>query len=257
MDNTNDFPNAGSPSGASEQGGPSRVLTPTLAPSRPRGHRLWIAGGAFLAAVALVSGGVAIGAAIADDLEDDSPAFAVSGRAGDDCEGRERQRYGDSDDELDSACAYAEPSALLGGGDSSWGASSADDLIGTLDAALAVEAGAPVSIAFSNDGSATVTIETANGSEVYVRVAGNAKATVTGRDRAEGDDVASQFVLDARTIRSIVTVAVPQGQGRILEIDSDNEPLSPYAVTVMTDDRRIAEITLSAQFNVVETDIDD
>lgn len=189
---------------------------------------LGIAGASVLAAALLAGGGLAVGAAIAEADENDSNSSA----AVDD----------DRDDEDDLTASDAAAA----------GTDSSEDLIEFMEAAESAADGAVVSIEMQRDGSAEVTLETEDGTETEVRVTAGGEASVISTEKPDADDVAPVTTLDAAAIKAIVTAALDEADGRVLEIEADDDA-SPYEVTLVTGAGEIREIDLDADFAVTGT----
>jgi uncharacterized membrane protein YkoI len=108
-----------------------------------------------------------------------------------------------------------------------------------------------VSIDLKRDGGAEVTLEAGDGAETEVRVDAAGEASVTSTESAESDDTAPQNVLDADAIAAIVEAALAEADGRIVEIEADDDSTSPWDVTVLTEAGEFVEIDLDAEFAVV------
>lgn len=216
------------------------------APERRTRARGWlIAGGAVLAGALLAGGGVAVGAAIADEAGGDDAAAAVAEDSDEDTSGSSSgQTAADDADDADDADASD-------GAPSDAGTTSADDLITAMDAATAAADGEPVSIELQRDGAVDVTLEAADGAETEVRVSAEGEASVVSTEPAEANDQGPAVVLDADAIRSVVEAALAEQDGRIVEIDVDDDTTSPYEVSVVTGDRATVDVHLDADFAVV------
>lgn len=215
------------------------------APERRTRARGWlIAGGAVLAGALLAGGGVAVGAAIADEAGDDDAAAAVAEDSDEDTSrSSSGQTAADADDADDADASDGAPSDV--------GTTSADDLITAMDAATAAADGEPVSIELQRDGAVDVTLEAADGAETEVRVSAEGEASVVSTEPAESNDQGATVVLDADAIRSLVEAALAEQDGRIVEIDVDDDTTSPYEVSVVTGDRATVDVHLDADFAVV------
>jgi hypothetical protein len=211
---------------------------PEAVPARKgrRTRSLLIAGGAVLAVAVLAGGGIAVGEAIADEADDDDTTSSVSADSSDD-----DSRDDSAGDDSDSA----------GGDLSNLGTDSADDLVAMIDAASAAGEGEPVSIDLKRDGGAEVTLEAEGGAETEVRVDASGEASVVSTESADSDDTAPQNVLDADAIAAIVDAALAEADGRIVEIEADDDSTSPWDVTVLTQGGEFVEIDLDAEFAVV------
>lgn len=217
------------------------------APAAPRrrGRRTALfAGGAVVAAALLVGGGAAVGAAVADDDdEDDDRVTSLSS----------------SDDRVDDATGSDRDSAAAGaaGATDAYGAASLDDLTAVSDAARGAAEGDIVSLDADRDGTWDVQLIAADGSETGVRVAADGTATVRETEAADADDDAAQNVLDAATLRTLVEAALAEADGRIIDVDADDDPRSPFDVSVLTSDRGVVDVTLDIDGTVLGTEIDD
>ena len=218
------------------------------APKRRRTRGLLIAGGSVLAAAVLAGGGIAVGAAIADEVDDDDTTSSVSG---------DRDEDSRADDSRDDSTGDDSTGDDGTGGDlSTLGTSSADDVVAMIDAASAAGGGEPVSIDLKRDGGAEVTLEAESGAETEVHVDASGEASVVSTESADSDDTAPQNVLDADTIAAIVDAALAEADGRIVEIEADDDSTSPWDVTVLTAGGEFIEIDLDADFAVVATGAD-
>lgn len=238
-------------------------------PARSRKRPLLI-GAAVAAAVVLVGGGVAIGAAIADGDDDDDDRTPVAqtapGTAQDSSRGEEDRDDDDrADDDRadDSADDQDDASAAPSGGPSSsavdpatFGAASADELSDVIATAAAEATGDATSIDFKRDGHWDIEFTAADGSETDVRVDADGTASVFSTD-TESDDSTPAGVLDAATIDALVTAAFAEHEGRIIEIDVDNDTASPYDLTVLRADGVTVELDFGPDFAVLATDLDD
>ncbi|WP_248242419.1 hypothetical protein [Microbacterium kunmingense] len=203
---------------------------------RPRTRTLLIAGGAVLGGLLLAGGGVAAGAAIADAFEDDDDDRAVVGATTSD------------DDRTGGSAGTAAPDM---------GTDSAAELSDLIAAAAEVADGDPVAIDAERDGSWDVEFRTSAGDETEVRVSPDGQATVISTDTADDDDKAPQGVLDPATVDALVAAALGETEGRITDLEVDDDATSPYDVTVLTDDARFIDLNLDADFAVLTADVDD
>ncbi|KAA9153414.1 hypothetical protein F6B41_08915 [Microbacterium lushaniae] len=212
--------------------------TPAVAPDttpapakRSRTRTLLIAGGAVLAAAVLAGGGIAIGAAIADEDDDD-------------------------DDRQTSVTADAprgdDDAAELG----NMGTSSADELTEIIDAAAAEAEGHVVAIEVERDSAWDVQFRTEAGEETEVRVAADGTTTVVSTETADTDDTAPAHALDADTLEALVSAALTEVDGRIIDIEIDDDTTSPFSVTVVAQDGRAVDIALDAEMGVLTADQD-
>ncbi|MFK4807777.1 hypothetical protein ACI3KX_18105, partial [Microbacterium sp. ZW CA_36] len=227
------------PGGQPDAGSPAAAP----APKRRRTRGLLIAGGAVLAATVLAGGGIAVGAAIADEVDDDDTTSSVSG---------ERDEDSRDDDSRDDSAGDDSASGDL----STLGTASADDLVAMIDAASAAGEGEPVSIDLKRDGGAEVTLEAEGGAETEVRVDASGEASVTSTESADSDDTAPQNVLDADAIAAIVDAALAEADGRVVEIEADDDSTSPWDVTVLTAAGEFVEIDLDAEFAVIAAGVE-
>lgn len=211
-----------------------------VAPRRSRMRRPLLIGGIALGAVALVGGGVAIGAAIEDDDDDDDRAAASFS-----------QTATTTDDGESTGTAAQRPAPTA--------TTSADDLLDAIAAAAEQADGEPVSIDGTRDGGWKVDFETAAGDETEVTVASDGTATVTATEQADADDAdtAPAGSLDAATVRALLDAALAEADGEVNELSVDDDPTSPYDVTVLTGPGTSVDLELDADFAVVASDIDD
>jgi uncharacterized membrane protein YkoI len=195
-------------------------------------------GGAVLAAAVLAGGGVAVGAAIADDSDDDDREVSVSS-------GVSSTDDVSTDDERTDAADLGDA-----------GSSSAAELTDTIETAAASADGDPVAIEAEGDGSWDVTFRTDAGHEAEVRVAADGAARVLSTDAADADDDAPAGSLDDDTVESVITAALAETAGKVVDLEIDDDPASPYDITVLTGEGRLVGISLDADFTVVSSDRD-
>lgn len=272
---TSDSAPAGSNPTAPTQAYPAETVVPTTTseekPAKRRGRTALIAGGAALGAILLVGGGAAIGAAVADgDDDDDRVAGLVADEqsASDsvaDDDGTADQGSGDVDSGAQGSAAQGaddDGTDDRGSDDASAasgtvGTTSADELDAIARAAASVAEGEPVSIDANRDGSWDVKLRGTDGSEAEVLVSADGTATVRETEGPDDDDRAPENILDAATLNTIVAAALAEADGRVIEIDADDDGRSPFDVTIVTADRQIVEITLDESGAVIGTEIDD
>ncbi|MFS0865929.1 hypothetical protein AB3M83_01170 [Microbacterium sp. 179-B 1A2 NHS] len=248
-----------------------RTAAPAASDARPRrrGRTALLAGAGVVGAALLIGGGVAIGSALDDD-DDDRVAGLVADQGGDaGSTSDDRTEASDDDgtaDQGDSTGADSGDDGVDDSGDSgddgsalpaSAGAATAAELDEIGRAAASVADGDPVSIDANRDGSWDVTLRGADGSETEVLVAADGTATVQETEPADGDDRAATHVLDAATLEKMVSAALAEADGRIIDIDADDDNRSPFDVSVLTGDDRIVEVTLDASGAVIGTELDD
>ena len=255
MDDNNSTPEASParPAGGEQTGvvaatpapGPADAVAGTStaapAPKRDRLRSLLIAGGAVLAAALLAGGGIAVGAAVAAEDDDDTTSSVSDDRDDD-----------SSDDSSDDDSTDDSTSGDL----SNLGTDSADDLVAMIEAASAAGEGEPVSIDLERDGGAEVTLAADGGAETEVRVDAAGEASVFSTESADSDDTAPQNALDAAAIAAIVDAALAEADGRIVEIEADDDGTSPWDVKVLTEAGEFVDIDLDADFAVVSTSTD-
>ena len=210
--------------------------------TKPRRTRALLIGGGIAAAVVLVGGGVAVGAAIGDEIGDDDDRTSVSDGP--------RHDADDRDDDGGSTSSAQGPVTGIG-------TDSADELIEIADAARGVADGEVTSIDAKRDGAWEVQLTTAAGDETEVRVDEKLAATVVSTEAADGDDTGPTLVLDDEAIRSLVSAALAEADGLITDLDVDGDDVSPYDASVLTTDNRSIDIDFTAEFAVVGTDTDD
>lgn len=232
--------------------GPSAASQPAAASeSKPRRKRALLIGGGIAAALVLAGGGVAVGAAIGDELgeDDDRPGMSDGPRHDDD----------DRDDRGDRPGGQSDDDAAAGdrGPVTGIGADSADELIEIADAARGAAEGEVTSIDAKRDGTWEVQLTTDAGDESEVRVDGQLAASVISTEAAEGDDTGPSLVLDDEAIRSLVEAALAEADGAVTDLDVDGDDISPYDASVLTSDNRSIDIDFTAEFAVIGTDTDD
>lgn len=223
--------------------------TPTTAEARPRRKRALLIGGGIAAAVVLAGGGVAVGAAIGDELgeDDDRPSMSDGPRHDDD--------HGDDRD--DRPDGQREDASGDRGPVTGIGAESADELIDIADSARDAAEGEVTSIDAKRDGAWEVQLTSEAGEETEVRVDTEGSATVIGTEAAEGDDSAPTLVLDDEAIRALVEAALAEADGTVTDLGVDSDDISPYDASVLTSDSRSIDIDFTAEFAVIGSHTDD
>lgn len=218
---------------------PPATTTPTTGRPPTSGTRkLVVAGGSILAVLLLAGGGIAVGAAIADEADDERDGASASGVS--------EQDEDDSQDDAEDAASAADH-----------GTTSADELSEIVDAAASEVDGTAVGIDAGPDGSWDVELRAASGDETEVRVASDGTTKVISTEAADADDVAPQGALDAETIEELVAAALGEVDGEIVELEADEDTTSPYDVSVLTGDGRTVDVALDADMKVIATDTDD
>lgn len=193
---------------------------PLAAQKRSRTRTALIAGGAVLAAAVLAGGGIAIGAAVADEADDDD----------------DRSPSGTSAD---------------------IGSDSAAELSEIIAAASESAEGDAVSIEARRDGGWDVQFETSTGDESEVRVAADGTTRVVSTDAADTDDSGDSAplgVLDADTVDALVAAALDEVDGRIMELEIDDDAASPFDVSVVQANGRELSLGLDADLTVLSID---
>jgi uncharacterized membrane protein YkoI len=225
----------------------------TEKPQRSRTRTLLFAGGAIVAAAVLVGGGAAIGAAIADDDDDDvaDASLVANDEAGDSTTQTDR----DDDDTTTGVDDDTSSSSGTTAG-SEVGTSSAAELNEIIAAASAIADGDPVSIDAERGGAWDVSFETAAGDESEVRVSSDGTAKLLSTEAADADDTAPQGTLDAKTVDALVAAALAEVDGAVTDLDIDDDPTSPFDVSVLTSDGRSVDIELDAQMSVLSVEND-
>lgn len=230
--------------------------TTAAAPKRSRTRTFLFAGGAVVAAAVLAGGGVAIGAAIADDDDDAmSSASLAANETGDDRTATDSSTDDDATDDRDET---ADDSATSTGSNTAGatGTDSAAELSEIITVAASEADGNAVSIDAKRDGSWEVSFETEAGDETEVRVTADATASVISSEVADADDSAPRGALDAKTVAALVDAALAEAGGTITDLEIDDDPTSPYDVSVLTSDGQSIEIELDAQMVVLSVDRD-
>lgn len=208
---------------------------PLVTPKRSRKRTLLIAGGSVLAAAVLAGGGIAVGAAIADEMdENDGDRSSASTTSEDD----------------------ADDSSASGGAATDIGTDSADELNEIIAAASASAEGDAVGMEANSDGSWDVSFEKGTGEETDVRVTADGSAEVVATDAADGDDSAPLGVLDPETIDALVAAAMADVDGRITDLEIDDDPASPFAISVVQANGRTLDLDLDAEMKVLSINTD-
>lgn len=214
---------------------PGETAEVPATPKRSRTRTAFIAGGAVLAALVLAGSGIAVGAAIADDFGDDDQDDTV-------------QTAGDEEDGSDASTAVAS---------ASYGAESTADVLAVIDAATGTAEGDVVSVDADEDGTWEVQLRRGSGDETEVHVDANGQASVVSAEPAESGEAAPNGVLDSDTVEALVSAALDETDGTVVEIEVDEDQVAPYDVSILTDDRRTVTISLDADFAVVSTGDED
>lgn len=224
------------------------------AATKPGRKRALLIGGGIAAAIVLAGGGVAVGAAIGDDLGDDDDRPSMSDGPRQDANDR-----GDQDDRRDDQGGPADGGGPANGGGpaAAIGSDSADEIVDIAEAARGAAEGEVTSIDAKRDGAWEVQLTTASGDETEVRVDDQLSATVISSEKADGDDTGPALTLDDEAIRSLVAAALAEAEGLITDLDVDSDDVSPYDASVLTQDNRSIDIDFTADFAVVGTDSDD
>ena len=180
----------------------------------------------MLAAAVLAGGGIAVGAAIADELDDE-------------------------DDDRTSATAEQDEDGNEAVSQADIGTESASELNQIIASAAASAEGDAVGIEANADGSWDVQFETSTGAETEVRVSADGAAAVLSTDAAEADDTAPQAVLDADTVDALVAAAMDEVSGNITDIEIDDDTASPFDISVVQSNGRTIDVELDAEMMVV------
>lgn len=246
------------PGDAAQPVAPAAATAPAPAESKPGRKRALLIGGGIAAAIVLAGGGIAIGAVIGDEFDDDDRSSVSDGAhhnesTDDDASDDTSHDNSDHDDSTDDGGA----SSNGGGPATGIGTASADELIEIADAARSAADGDVTSIDAKRDGTWEVQLTNAAGDETEVRVDEDLAASVISTDPADGDDTGASLTLDDETIRALVTAALAEADGMIIDLDVDGDDVSPYDASVLTSDNRSIDIDFSAEFAVTGTDIDD
>jgi uncharacterized membrane protein YkoI len=204
------------------------------APRRSRTRNLLIAGGAVLAAAALAGGGIVVGAAIADEMDDDDDDRTSASTASDDV---------GADDDTPAGSQSADR-----------GTGSADELSEIIAAAARSAEGDAVGIEAEGDGSWGVQFETPAGDETDVRVTADAATEVISTGTADADYSPAQGVLDVQTVDALVAAALAEVDGKIIDIEIDDDTASPFDVSVLRADGTTVELVLDADMKVLSSD---
>ena len=106
----------------------------------------------------------------------------------------------------------------------------------------------------NRDGSWDVQFETSTGAETAVRVASDGTAEVVSTDDASTDDAAPQGVLDVDTVDAMVAAALAEVDGKVVDLEIDDDPASPFDISVLQADGRTVDVELDADMKVLSTD---
>lgn len=200
--------------------------------------------GGVVGVVALLAGGIGIGAALGDDDDDDRPVAAQT------------QTTDDSDDSDDLDGASGSQTAPAG---TSVGAADAEALIAVLSAARGESEGTVTSLETNRDGSWSVDLENDRGDETTVRVDADGAASVVRTEAADGDDSndpAPAGELSDDNVAALVDAALGEAQGAIVDVDLDDQENEAYSVQVRADDGTETDIDLATDFSVTNSEVD-
>jgi len=216
---------------------------PAEKPTRSR--RPLLIGGAIVAAIALVGGGVAVGLGLGDDEGVPVGEPSSEGTPGASVPAAPEQTASSEPTPTPSASAPA-------------GAADADALLAVIATATAAEQaeGDAVRLEARGDGTLEVDFETADGAETEVTVAADGTASVTDRDPGDADDV-PVGALDEPTVRALVDAVFAAGEGTVIELGVDDDRDSPYDATVLAADGATIEFDLDPDFAVIDVDQDE
>jgi len=200
---------------------------------------LLVSGGAVLAAAVLIGGGVAVGAAIADETDEDGDGDTTT-----ETTQRDDDAAATDDSDADEAIAAV-------------GTASVSELLDIIEIASAEAEGEPIGIEAAAEGAWDVKFATAGGDESEVRVDTDGTAVVTSTEAADQDAQAREGSLDDQTLEALVTAALADTDGTVVDIEIDGDTASPYDVSVLTADRKTVDIALDPEFTVLTADPDD
>ncbi|MFE7846293.1 PepSY domain-containing protein [Microbacterium sp. NPDC057407] len=217
----------------------------------PRRRTLVTAVVATVGAIALVGGGVAAGTAIADEVGDDDDRTSAQTQADDDGTADDSRDDDGTDDRGSDDTGTDDDDSSAG---DVRGTTSADELIGAIDAAAEASDGEATSIEAEAGGAWDVTFHAADGAETEVRVDGDGTASVVSEEGA--DDSAPEGALDGATVDALVAAALADTDGTILELSLDDDSTAIYEVVLRDADGSVIELTLDADFAVVGFDVD-
>lgn len=230
---------------------PSTAATLASEPKRrSRRRSILTVAGAAVGALVLVGGGIAVGAAIADEWDEDDDRAASQVESGAVDSGAAES--GDGDDAADDRGATDSSSAT-----GERGATSADEILRVIDAAAGVAGGEPTSIDAENGGAWDVTFHGPDGSETEVRVDDAGEASVVSQEKADADDTAPTGALDRETVDQLVTAALAHTDGTILGLQVDAGAPVSYDVKVRGADAQVVDLSLDVEFAIVSSDLDD
>jgi hypothetical protein len=263
--NTPNQPESNQPEGTPPELHSAEPTGPAPAPSTPASgkRKFLVAGGSILAAVLLAGGGIAVGAAIADEGDDEGDGVSATVVSEQDDENTDDRGNDDRDSADDDDTR--EDDAGDGDGDrddddstrgADHGATSAEELIEALDAAASEADGTAVSLDAGPDGSWDVEFRAESGDETEVRVASDGTATVVSTESPDSADAAPTGGLDAETVEALVSAAFAEVDGRIVDLEVDDDTTSPYDISVLTGDGRMVDLALDGDLKVLATDTD-
>lgn len=207
-------------------------IAPEPSRARNRNRSLLIGGGAALAALVLVGGGIAAGAAIADELDDDDDRDASTSL--------------DRDERSGSGSATVD-----------LGTTSADDLTQIIASAATLAEGDAVAVEAERDGAWDVTFVTTAGDETEVRVPVSGEPTVRSTEAADAGDARPVGALDPATIDALVAAVLSDADGRIVQLEIDDDGRGVYDAVVQHGDGRATDIELDGDFTVISSHVDD
>lgn len=271
---TEKYPQHAAPAASENVESETSAVTPGAEPERKpvykRGATWAIVGGGVVAALVLVGGGAALGAALSD--RDDRGPAAVDGAGpgfgpgqGDDTDsgqgmpGGPGQRGDDGGPGRDGGPGgpgqRGDGPGEAGGPGALTGASDAATLTGIVATAKGADgvSGDATEIEARPGGAWEVRFETSAGAETDVVVGSDGTATVRRTDTETDDDVPTSTLSDS-AITSIAQAALAEASGTIVKIEADDDSAKPYEVTVLLTDGGRMEIDLGSDFGVVSTE---
>ena len=84
-----------------------------------------------------------------------------------------------------------------------------------------------------------------------MRVAEDGTAEVVSTDAADADDSAPLGVLDVDTVDALVAAAMAEVDGKITDLEIDDDPASPFDIAVVQANGRTLSLDLDADMKVL------
>lgn len=95
------------------------------------------------------------------------------------------------------------------------------------------------------------------GVETDVKVFADGTSAVIDREVRDLDDQAAPYQLDAATVESLVRTTLGAHEGRVVDVDVDDEAHAPFEVRIVTPSGTTRSLGITRDFRIIESDLDD